>query len=119
MKQKTEERLIKFSVQILDLADNIKTNDYGRNLINQMARAGTSSALNYGEAQSAESRRDFIHKISLVLKELRETYNCLKIIEGSNLFKNKPGIVEVINENKELTAIFQASVFTAKKKISD
>lgn len=112
-----EERLIKFSIEVLDLANRIKTNDYGRSLINQVAKSGTSSALNFGEAQSAESKKDFIHKYSIVLKELRETYNSLKIIEGSKIFKNKNGIDLTILECQELVAIFQSSVLTAKKKI--
>lgn len=117
MKKAMEERLIKFSIEVLDLANRIKTNDYGRSLINQVAKSGTSSALNFGEAQSAESKKDFIHKYSIVLKELRETYNSLKIIEGSKIFKNKNGIDLTILECQELVAIFQSSVLTAKKKI--
>jgi four helix bundle protein len=66
--------------------------------------------LNYGEAQGGESRRDFIHKIKIVLKELRETFVCLKIIERS-----KELIERAIKENDELVAIFVKSAETAQK----
>ncbi len=58
-------------------------------LAGQIVRSGTSVALNYGEAQSGESRKDFIHKMKIVLKELRETFVCLKIIHKSNQFHDE------------------------------
>ena len=76
-----EERLIDFAVLIIEIIDEIKTNKAGNHLSNQLVRSGTSPALNYGEAQGAESRKDFIHKIKVVLKELRETYVSLRITE--------------------------------------
>jgi four helix bundle protein len=71
--------------------------------------------LNYGEAQGGESRRDFIHKIKIVLKELRETFVCLKIIERSKQFSSKELIERAIKENDELVAIFVKSAETAQK----
>jgi four helix bundle protein len=74
-----------------------------------LTRSGTSPALNYGEAQSAESPKDFIHKMKVCLKESRESQVCLKII------KRKPYLAEnivntVLKENGELIAIFVASI---------
>jgi len=73
-------------------------------------RSGTSPALNYGEAQSGESRKDFIHKIKLVLKELRESNICLKIIYRTKLYKTEERIQLALNESNELIAIFVKSV---------
>lgn len=80
-----EERLIAFSVLIIEILKGIENSKAGNHLSGQLVRSGTSGALNYGEAQSGESRRDFIHKIKVILKELRETLICLKIIERAKL----------------------------------
>jgi len=68
-----EDRLIDFSVSVIKIADQLPKTYTGKHLGAQIVRSGTSPALNYGEAQSAESRRDFIHKMKISLKELRET----------------------------------------------
>ena len=78
-----EERLIEFAVLIIEIVNEIPSSKAGNHLSGQLVRSGTSGALNYGEAQSAESRRDFIHKMKVILKELRETLVCLKIIHRS------------------------------------
>lgn len=72
------------------------------------------SALNYGEAQSAESKKDFIHKMGICLKGLRETFNCLKIIERANLTSNAELINKLKIEVNELISIFVSSIKTAK-----
>jgi four helix bundle protein len=81
-----------------------------------MVSSGTSPAFNYGEAQSAESQKEFVHKIQIILKELRETKICLKIIIKKNYFQND-SISSVLKENEELIAIFSKSVKTAKSKL--
>ena len=80
-KYNLENRLIAFAVSILDLADKLPNTFAGKHLGGQLTRSGTSPALNYGKAQAAESRADFIHKMKNCLKELRESQICLKIIE--------------------------------------
>jgi len=80
-----EERLINFAVLIVEIEGTMPNTRAANHLAGQLLRSGTSPALNYGEAQSGESRRDFIHKIKIVLKELRETYVCLKIIYRTKL----------------------------------
>ena len=112
-----EERLIKFSVAIVDIEKKVQNTKSGKHLSNQLIRSGTSVALNYGEAQSAESRKDFIHKIKIVLKELRETFICLKILSNTNLYKPDSVIENVKTENNELISIFVKSVETAKKNL--
>jgi len=83
-----EERLINFAVMIVRICESIPDTRAANHLAGQLIRSGTSPSLNYGEAQSGESRKDFIHKIKIVLKELRETYACLKIIHRSKLQKS-------------------------------
>jgi four helix bundle protein len=90
----------------------------GKAFANQLVRSWTSPALNYGEAQSAESHRDLIHKVKIVLKELRETLVILKIIKFSEIYKGKINIDDMMKENDELIAIFVASVNTALKNIN-
>lgn len=67
-----EARLVDFSIKIIDLCQCCEYNEFTQHLLKHIVRSSSSSALNYGEAQSAESRADFAHKLSLVLKELRE-----------------------------------------------
>ena len=76
-----QERLICFSVLIVRITETMPRTMAGRHFANQLLRSGSSPALNYGEAQSAESKKDFIHKLSVVLKELRETFINLMIIQ--------------------------------------
>lgn len=116
-KKVLEERLIIFAVLIIQIANKLPNFGAGANLSGQIMRSGTSSALNYGEAQSAESRKDFIHKIQIVLKELRETLVCLKIIKRSGLLSANADIELAINESNELISIFVKSVETAKKNL--
>lgn len=85
----------------------------------QIVRSGTSVSLNYGEAQSGESRRDFVHKIKVVLKELRETYICLKIFNRTKLYKTEEIIQTALKENNELISIFVKSVETAQKNMEN
>jgi four helix bundle protein len=67
-----EERLLEFAVRIIRVVENLPDNKVGNHLGGQLLRSGTSPALNYGEAQAAESRRDFIHKFKIILKELEK-----------------------------------------------
>ena len=112
-RKELEERLIDFAVLIIELAKSNKKNYAGNHLSGQMIRSGTSAPLNYGEAQRAESRRDFLHKIQIVLKELSETHVTLKIIDKAKLNSNLKLLKYALQENNELVAIFTASVKTA------
>ena len=111
------ERLIDFAVEIINITDNIKPSKAGNHLSGQIVRSGTAPSLNYSEAQSAESRNDFIHKMSVVLKELRETHSNLKIIQRANLYlKEEQNLVVTIKENDELISIFVKSIETSRNK---
>jgi four helix bundle protein len=113
------ERLIDFAVMIIEITDNLKNSKAANHLSGQVVRSGTSPSLNYSEAQSAESRNDFIHKMSIVLKELRETHSCLKIIQRASLYsKEQEILVAGIKENNELISIFVKSIETSKSKLN-
>jgi len=117
MKYDLHERLIDFAVIIIEVTKEVENSKAGNHLVGQIIRSGSSPSLNYSEAQSAESRNDFIHKMSVVLKELRETFACLKIIERAGLC-SKPDnkISKALIENNELIAIFVKSIATSKNK---
>ncbi len=102
---------------IIEIVQTMSDTKEANHLAGQLLRSGTSSALNYGEAQSGESRRDFIHKIKIVLKELRESNICLKIIYRTRLFSEEEKINFVLNESHELISIFVKSVETAEKNL--
>ena len=112
-----EERLINFAVLIIEIASELPNTKVGNHLSGQLVRCGTSPALNYGEAQSGESRKDFIHKIKVVLKELRETFVCLKIIYRAKLYKSEKKMQKALKENDELISIFVKSVETAQSNL--
>jgi len=116
-KNNLEERLIKFAKSIIDLVQAMPENKVANHLGMQLLRSGTSTALNYGEAQSGESKKDFIHKINIVLKELRESNVCLRLIDHTISFNNNESISFIIKESDELIAIFVKSVQTAKNNL--
>ena len=109
-----EERLVGFAVMILNLAEKLPKTRAGLYLHDQMIRSGLSPALNYGEAKSAESAADFIHKMKICLKELRETFISLKIIKGKPLIKEVPFFDNCYRECNELVSIFVKSIQTAQ-----
>ena len=106
------DRLVEYAVLVLKLIDRLPQSSVNKHLSSQLIRSCTSPALNYGEAQGAESKRDFIHKMRIVLKELRESKNTLLILE-------KYGSIEEssneLKETSELIAIFTKSIETASK----
>ena len=81
----------------------------------QLLRSGSSPALNYGEAQAAESRKDFIHKLKVILKELRETSICLTLLYRKKFITDD----RVLKESKELIAIFSKSIKTGEASQSE
>jgi len=114
-----EERLIEFSIRVIDLAEALPRTRVGNHIAGQLIRCGTSPAPNYAEAQAAESRNDFIHKMRVVLKELRETRIWLLLIQRKMLARPPENLVPILTECNELIAIFVASVATAQQKKSN
>jgi len=114
-----EERLIQFAAMVIELTNSLRRNRAGLTLNDQMTRSSISAALNYGEAAGAESLKDFIHKLQVVLKELRETLMALRITEKSKLSTNQALLTKCLMECNELISIFTKSVRSNKKKIND
>ena len=110
-----EERLIDFAARIIKLAESLPKTKVGNHIAGQLVRCGTSPAPNYGEAQDAESRSDFIHKMKISLKELRETGIWLLMVKRVDLIKPASKLEPLIDENNQLISIFVTSVKTAKK----
>jgi four helix bundle protein len=109
-----ENRLIEFSVQVNECILNLEKHPTLNHLKEQVIRSSTACALNYAEAESAESKKDFIHKLGIVIKELRETKTNLRIMirfSGSS----EQELSSLINESDELLAIFHKTIMTAKK----
>jgi four helix bundle protein len=115
MKKEIQKRLVAFATDII-LKENEMPSDFAiRHLYGQLVRSATSAGLNYGEAQTAETRKDFIHKLGIVLKELKETEINLEMIIQSGRSMRKTTLIESLNECRELIAIFTATIKTARK----
>lgn len=106
-----EGRLIEFTINIIDAVETLPDNKVCNYLGSQLLRSGTSPVLTYGEAQAAESRKDFIHKFKIILKELRETNICLTLLNRKAFITDGA----LIKESKELIAIFTTSIATAER----
>jgi len=109
-----DERLIEFASTIIDISEALPKTFAGNNIAGQLVRSGTSPALHYGEAQSAESRNDFIHKMKVSAKELRETFNCLRLISKKR-WHSQELLAKTLDENNQLISIFVKSIETAQK----
>ena len=110
-----QERLIDYAVRIIKLSESLPNTRAGNHVSSQILRSGTSPAPNYGEAQSAESPADFIHKLKIALKELRETEIGSKIIVKAEMIKPASQLPPLLQETDKLIAILFTSIETAKK----
>ena len=106
-----EERLIDYAVHVINILDEIPKNRAAVYLSGQLVRSSTSCALNYGEAQAAESKKDFIHKMKIVNKELRETYIGLRILDRIQLTNQNVRLEKSIKESNELISTTFNSCF--------
>ena len=112
-----EERLVEFAVSIIGVAERLPKSPAGNHIAGQLIRSGTSPAANYGEAQSVESRKDFVHKMKLALKELRESRVWLRVILRKPLAKDTDEVKRVLSECEELIRIFAKSIATAESNM--
>ena len=112
-----EERLLEYAARIIRLVERLPDSRAGNHVAGQLLRSGTSPLPNHGEAQAAESRKDFIHKLKICHKELRESRRWLRLIQRVPLLK--PDQVQpLVDETEELIRIFAASLRTAGSKTS-
>lgn len=111
-----ENRLLEYSAKIIKIVEDLPQSRVGNHVAGQILRAGTSPHANHGEAQSAESSNDFVHKMRICLKELRESMRWLRLIQRIPLVKSHERLTEIVQETEELIKIFVASIRTATKK---
>ena len=111
-----EDRLLEYAAQIIRLAESLPQTRAGSHVAGQLLRSGTSPLPNHGEAQAAESRKDFIHKLSICLRELKECRRWLRLIRRVPLVEALQPVGSVLKETDELIRIFAASVRTAKSR---
>jgi four helix bundle protein len=114
-----EERLLDYAVRIIRLMDSVKMSLGGKTIAGQLVRSGTSPTLHHGEVQAAESRADFIHKISVCLKELRETRRALLVLERVPLTNELEKTRSLVDETEQLIRIFATSIKTSKANALD
>ena len=110
-----QNRLIEYAVRIIQVIEELPDTRAGKHISYQLLKSGTSPAPNYGEAQSAESRADFIHKLKIALKELRECEVWLKIIIRAKLIQPVEKLFSLLQETDELISILFKSIETARK----
>ncbi len=113
-----QERLIDFAVAIIAFCAELPKTQTGNHVAGQIMRSGTSPAPNYGEARGAESRRDFVHKLKIVLKELNETGVWLRIIRRSKMLPSAR-VAPIEQECDELCKIISTSIKTTLSNSPD
>ena len=108
-----EDRLIDFGVRVIRLCDSLPNTVTGKHIRGQLVRSGTAPAPNYAEARGAESRKDFVHKLKISLKELNESRVWIKMIIRADLI-SKELMEPLLQECEELGKILGASIKTSK-----
>jgi len=110
-----EDRLLKFAADIIELTESLPNTRAGNHIAAQLLRCGTSSLSNHGEVEAAESRRDFLHKLRICLKELRETKRWLRLLTRTKSIDTPANFTTCLNEVEELIRIFVASIRTVQR----
>ena len=109
-----EDRLLEFSARIIRLVDALPNTRTANHVGGQILRSGTSPYGNHGEVEAADSRKDFVHKLRVSLKELKETKRWRCLIKKSEMVPEK-NMLPILEETEELIRIVLASVRTAEK----
>ena len=110
-----EDRLLEFAANIVELTESLPNTRAGNHIAGQLLRCGTSSLSNHGEVEAAESRRDFLHKLRICLKELREAKRWLRLVSRAEKLGSPANFGICLKETEELIRIFVASVRTAER----
>jgi four helix bundle protein len=118
VKYDLEDRLVNYTCRMIDVVEALPNSRAGNYIAGQLIKSCHSPAFNYGEAQAAESRADFIHKLGVCLKELKECRTALKIIIKKEMIKPAAKLQDVFKETEELIAIIAKSIDTAQKNNS-
>ncbi len=115
-KYNLEERTACFAENVIELLRKIKPDPVNRGIISQLARSSGSIGANYCEATEAESKKDFVHKLGIAKKEIKETQHWLRLLSKANP-EQRELIVKIWKESQELLLIFSKSISTTKTKI--
>jgi four helix bundle protein len=110
-----EDRLLDFAVNVVELTESLPNTRSGNHIASQLLRCGTSPLSNHGEVEAAESRKDFLHKLRICLKELRETKRWLRLVGRLKRLGEPENLTVCQAEIEELIRIFAASVRTTAK----
>ena len=110
-----EDRLLDFAVDVVELTESLPNARAGNHIAGQLLRCGTSPLSNHGEVEAAESRKDFLHKLRICLKELRETKCWLRLASRLKRLGEPANVLACLKEVEELIRIFAASVKTSEK----
>jgi four helix bundle protein len=110
-----EDRLLEFSANIVQLTESLSNTRAGNHIAGQLLRCGTSALSNHGEVEASESRRDFVHKLRICLKELREKKRWLRRVGRMNKRGTAANFTVCLNEVDELIRIFVESIRTAER----
>lgn len=110
-----EDRLVDYTCRMIDVVEALPNTRAGNYIAGQLIRSCHSPTFNYGEAQAAESPKDFIHKVGIALKELKECRTALKVIIKKEMIQPVKKLDAVYKETEELIAIIAKSIVTAKK----
>ena len=115
-RESLEERLLEYAAACIRTAEKLPISAAGRHVCGQLIRAGTAPMAHHGEAQGGESADDFIHKMSIALKELRESERWLQLIVRVPMLEDVSSLARTLRESDELQRIFYASIQTARLK---
>ena len=110
-----KDRLVAYTCRMIDVVEALPNSRAGNYIAGQLIRSCHSPTFNYGEAQAAESNDDFIHKLKICLKELKECRTALKVILRKELIKPVQRLEDVFQETEELIAIIAKSIETASR----
>ncbi|MHC4400424.1 MAG: four helix bundle protein [Planctomycetota bacterium] len=113
--EELSERLLEFAVRAAKLVEALPDTRLGRHVAGQLVRCGTSPAPNYEEACAAESRADFVHKLAVCLKELRETRFWIRFSMRAKMLPESR-LVDLLSESTELCNVIAQSIITTKQK---
>src|SRR5262249_38127308 len=108
-----EERLLDYAARVIRLVEQLPTTRAGNHVAGQLLRSGTSPLPNHGEAQAAESRKDFVHKLKICHKELKESRRWLRLVQRVPLLR-PANVQPLVDETEELVRLFGGSLRTAR-----
>ena len=114
-RQELDERLLDYGARVIKLVEALPRTLVGRRIGDQLLRSSTSVGANYEEAQGAESKGDFVHKLQIALKEMRESHYWLRLLVKARTLPSER-LVDLLDEATQLRAMLSKAVATAKGK---